>query len=88
MLYRQLPLDVIIEILSLIQDYQHQSWTHQTTLFIGEHDKVVDSKRVANILGDLPNLETHVLRHSGHVLPIEEDYKIILKALENTNHQN
>lgn len=88
LLYRQLPLDVLIEILIFIMNYQHQSWSHPTTLFIGQHDKVIHSNRVASILANLPNLETHVLGNSGHVLPIEEDYKQILQALQKTNHQS
>ncbi len=88
LLYRQLPLDVLIEILQFIMDYQHQPWSHPTSLFLGQYDKVVNSERVVSILGNLPNLETHNLSNSGHVLPIEEDYKLILQALQKTNHQN
>jgi len=81
MLYRQLPIQTLIEILTFINDYQHQPWSQPTTLWLGAHDKVVDSKKTSNILHDLPHLNTIILENSGHILPIECDKARITDVL-------
>jgi carboxylesterase len=79
--YRQIPLKPIIEILESIQDYQTPIWHHPTTLFLGKHDLVVDNLEVEHKLLNLPSLQTVVLENSGHVLPIDKDYPIIIETI-------
>ncbi len=81
LLYRQLPIQTLIEILTFINDYQHQSWSQPTTLWLGAHDKVVDSKKTSNILNNLPHLKTIILENTGHILPIESDKARIIEVL-------
>jgi carboxylesterase len=85
--YRQLPISIILEILNLIENYEHKNWTTPTTLFLGQHDKVVHSMKVAEILRSLPRLKTYFLEHSAHVLPIDNDYRFILNTIIHSHHQ-
>lgn len=80
--YRQLPLNPIIEILESIQAYQSVRWTHPTTLFLGQHDLVVDNLAIENKLKHLPKLETHILKNSGHVLPLENEHQLIIEIMK------
>lgn len=84
LLYRLLPLTTVIEILNFIQNYQHQGWTHQTTLFLGNQDNVVDSTSVVNKLTNCLNMKTILLENSGHVLPLDADLDKIVALM---NHQ-
>lgn len=83
--YRQIPLNAIIEILESIQSFQVSNWTHPTTLFLGQHDLVIDNLAVEKKLNHLSTLKTLILENSGHVLPIENDYHLIL---ENIKHNS
>ena len=81
LLYRQLPLSVIIELLNFIESYQFKSWDASTYLFLGEHDNVVNSKKVHEILKPLPSLEVTYLENSNHVLPLDGDYEKVIQQI-------
>lgn len=81
LLYRQLPLETIIEILNFIDNYEFKSWGSATYLFLGQHDDVVDSKQVHQMLKLLPMLQVSYLPNSNHVLPIDGDYEQIIEQI-------
>ena len=81
LLYRQLPLSVIIELLNFIDSYQFKSWNASTYLFLGKHDNVVNSKKIHEILKPLPSLEVTYLENSNHVLPIDGDYEKVVQQI-------
>jgi carboxylesterase len=81
--YRQLPISTIFEILTLIQDFKFSPPQCPTELFLGSFDEVVDSGKVAKLFATLPNVETHWLKHSAHVLPLDEDRDYIVECVRN-----
>lgn len=80
--YRRLPLNAIIEILSLIKSTRHFQPTCPTDVFLGKFDEVVNSNAVANIFQKQPNVTLHILKNSAHILPLEEDLDEIVTRLE------
>ena len=81
LLYRQLPLTCILELLNFIDNYQFHAWDTPSYLFLGQHDNVVDSKKVHQLLKSLPRLEVSYLPHSSHVLAIDGDYQHIIERI-------
>ena len=79
--YRQLPLTTIIEILTLIKDYHKTIPTCPTDLFLGRFDAVVDSQAIAKCFEKSPNVTTHWLNNSAHILPLDGDIDAIVLAL-------
>jgi carboxylesterase len=80
--YRKLPLNAVIEIAKLIKEFSFISPTCPTDVFLGSHDKVVDSKRVAERFANLSNVAIHWLHHSAHVIPLDGDTEIILNCMK------
>ena len=80
--YRQLPLTTIIELLSLVQQFQFNPPTCPTDLFLGCHDEVVSSWRVADRFADKANINIHWLPNSAHVLPLDGDANVILSCIQ------
>jgi carboxylesterase len=80
--YRQLPLTTIIEVLTLIHEFQFTPPTCPTDLFLGCYDEVVSSKRVADRFAGLTNINIHWLPNSAHVLPLDGDLEFIWKTIE------
>ena len=80
--YRQLPLTSIIEMLNLVQQFQFKLPTCPTDLFLGCHDKVVASWRVADRFADKTNINIHWLTNSAHVLPLDADIEKILACIK------
>jgi len=76
--YRQLPLTTIIEILTLVKNFQFVPPDCPVDLFLGEFDRVVDSPRVAQYFADLPHTQVHWLKNSAHVLPLDGDIDTII----------
>jgi carboxylesterase len=83
LLFRQWPIHAVIEVLSFIKNYHFKAWDTPTDLFLGEYDKVIDSKKVKFILQALPQLHTHLLQNSAHVLPIDGDREYIIQEIQN-----
>lgn len=75
--YRQLPVTTIIEILTLINDYNFVMPSCPTELFLGRFDEVVDSSRVAERFEHAANVTIHWLEKSAHVLPLDGDIEVI-----------
>lgn len=75
--YRQLPLTTIIEILSLINEFQFILPTCTTDLFLGRFDEVVASEHVALRFANQSNTCIHWLEESAHVLPLDGDIQYI-----------
>lgn len=82
LVYRRLPLTAIIEILSLIKQFQFTPPTCKTDLFLGAHDAVVASTQVEALFKPLPNAHIHWLKDSAHVLPLDPDRKIIIDCMK------
>ncbi|MBA2657439.1 MAG: alpha/beta fold hydrolase [Tatlockia sp.] len=80
--YRQLPLTSIIEVLTLIHEFQFTAPTCPTDLFLGRYDEVVASQRVAERFSGVANINIHWLANSAHVLPLDGDIAIILQTIE------
>lgn len=79
--YRQLPLTAIIEILTLVKNFQFQPPSCPTDVFLGRFDDVVDSKKVAARFENLPLANIHWLENSAHILPLDGDIKTILHRI-------
>lgn len=79
--YRKLPLTAIIEILSMINQFQFAAPSCPTDVFLGCFDTVVDIKRVAKYFDNLSNCHLHWLSKSAHVLPLDEDVETIINCL-------
>lgn len=84
--YNQMPLRSIIEILSLIKTFKLTSpITCPIDLFLGCFDEVVDVYKSAAYLMRSPNITTHWLKHSAHVLPLDADVEAIIACI-NAQH--
>ncbi len=79
--YRRLPLTAIMEILTLIQTFPFTPPTCPTDLFLGRFDEVVHTKKIANLMKNVPNCETHWLANSAHVLPLDNDVDQIIQRM-------
>jgi carboxylesterase len=75
--YRQMPVQSLIEVLSLIQDFEWVTPKGPVDVFLGSHDTVVDSQKVAKFLSKYPNISVHWLNQSAHVLPLDLDLTTI-----------
>lgn len=80
--YRQIPMNAIIELLTLIKKFYFKSPTCPTDLFLGRFDEVVDSNAVADLFADSKNTKIHWLENSAHVLPLDGDYSKIASLLQ------
>ncbi len=81
--YRQLPISTVIEILTLINEFQFVPPQGPTDLFLGCFDEVVNSDLVAKLFMNLPKCTTHWLPNSAHVLPLDGDLDTIIACLHN-----
>ncbi|MBA2710704.1 MAG: esterase [Tatlockia sp.] len=80
--YRQVPLTSIIEILTLIKEFQFTPSSCPTDLFLGHYDKVVSSHLVESRFLGRPNINIHWLTNSAHVLPLDGDLETILNCVK------
>lgn len=80
--YRQLPLSVIIQILTLIKTFQPRAPSCPIDVFLGRHDSVINSPKVAAHFITTPNAHIHWLEHSAHVLPLDNDMLKIITCIE------
>lgn len=79
--YQRLPLSAIIEVLSFIESQTIIQPNCPTDLFLGRYDKVVDVQAVARHYAQQATVKTHWLEHSAHVLPLDGDKEVLLKAI-------
>ena len=82
LIYRQLPISTIIQILTLMKDFTFEPPRCATDLFLGRFDAVVDSSCVATCFASLPNVTTHWLEHSAHILPLDGDIEAIVACVK------
>lgn len=80
--YRQLPLSTVIEILTFVNCFPFEAPRCQTDLFLGRFDRVVNSNAIAERFASLPNVRTHWLEHSAHVLPLDNDRESITECIK------
>lgn len=83
--YRLLPITTIVELLTLIRDFELIQPTCPTDVFLGRYDKVTHSNWVATHLENQPNISIHWLEHSAHILPLDNDAAVIMKCLEQSS---
>ncbi|MBA3535445.1 MAG: alpha/beta fold hydrolase [Tatlockia sp.] len=83
--YRQIPLTSIIEILTLIQQFEFIPPGCPTDLFLGRYDQVVSSQRVEDRFVGKDNINIHWLANSAHVLPLDGDIDNIIGCIKQ-NH--
>jgi carboxylesterase len=79
--YRKLPITTIIEMLQLVHNYQWQAPSCPTDLFLGSEDPVVNSKAVEQLFASVKTANIHWLKHSAHVLPLDNDLKEIVQCI-------
>ncbi len=84
LVYSQLPIATIIEMLTLIKDTPRIIPTCPVDLFLGRMDEVVDSQAVADYFESNARVKTHWLAHSAHILPLDGDIEAIVACI---NHQ-
>ena len=83
--YRQLPLSAIKEVLTLIKAFQFSLPKCPTDIFLGEHDEVVNSKRVASRFPPSEQFKVHWLSNSAHILPLDGDIERIIECLQKSH---
>ena len=82
MAYRQLPLNAIIEVLMLIQQFEFTLPQCPTDVFLGKHDIVVNNQQVSALFPASSNIKLHWLDNSAHVLPLDGDIDRIIACLK------
>lgn len=82
--YRKLPVNAIIEMLTLAKNYQWQAPNCPVDLFLGAHDAVVNSQAVEELFLPLNNVHIHWLINSAHVLPLDNDLSQIVACINQT----
>lgn len=80
--YRKLPLSIISELLTLIKQFSFTLPTCPTDLFLGRHDKVIDTQQVANRFTQQKHTTIHWLEDSAHVLPLDTDLNLIIQCVK------
>lgn len=79
--YRRLPINALIEILSLVKNYHWVAPACSIDLFLGAKDEVIASKEVEQLFLPLPNTKIHWLNNSAHILPLDHDLDTIVEAI-------
>ena len=79
--YRQLPITAVIEILTLVQQFEFIPPTCPTDVFLGCFDEVVDSSKVSARFESVSSATIHWLENSAHVLPLDGDLDRILETV-------
>lgn len=79
--YYKIPLSTIMEILNFINTFKFKAPTCKTDIFLGVHDAVVNSTKVAKYFKNLNNCKTHWLNNSAHVLPLDGDLNEIIACI-------
>ncbi|MCE0722212.1 alpha/beta hydrolase [Legionella resiliens] len=79
--YRKIPIPALIELFTLINEYQWVTPNCPIDLFLGTHDSVVASKEVEKMFSHLPNTTIHWLVNSAHVLPLDNDLDMIAQCI-------
>lgn len=85
--YRQLPLSTVVEILNFIENFDFNPPLCPTDVFLGLHDAVVDSNKVAEFFKDIKNVKVHWLNNSAHVLPLDGDVEQIISCINSNINQ-
>ncbi|MDP1604577.1 MAG: alpha/beta fold hydrolase [Legionella sp.] len=80
--YRLLPLTSIIELLSLIGEFEFTPPSCPTDVFLGSHDEVVASPYVAERFINCSNATIHWLENSAHVIPLDGDLDAIINCVK------
>lgn len=78
---RRLPVSPVIELFTLIHEYQWVAPSCPLDLFLGAYDRVVDSEHVEKMFSNLPNATIHWLANSAHVLPLDNDLNQIVECI-------
>lgn len=79
--YRRQPLSTIIELLQLVQQHQSHALKGRVDLFLGAQDLVVDTHSIKQLFNDSPQVTTHWLEQSAHVLPLDYDVQQIIACI-------
>lgn len=82
LVYRRQPLEAVVAVLSLIKTFPFIPPACPTDLFLGSHDAIVASAKVHQLFKNLSNVNTHWLKHSAHILPLDTDRKIIIDCVK------
>lgn len=83
--YRKLPLNTIIEMLTLAHNYKWVAPKCPVDLFLGVHDIVVDSIAVEQLFNSFSQVTIHWLKNSAHLLPLDNDFKEIIQCINKNN---
>lgn len=83
--YRKLPIHSIIQILSLIRNFNWKIPNCNIDVFLGRFDDVVDSAAVAKHFEGKINTQIHWLNNSAHVLPLDNDLEEIIHCIQEKN---
>ncbi|OGV49234.1 MAG: hypothetical protein A3F46_05800 [Legionellales bacterium RIFCSPHIGHO2_12_FULL_42_9] len=81
--YRQLPLNAIIELLNLINDFKFSQPHCPTDVFLGAHDTVLANTKIKHMFHNMEHTTLHTLKNSAHVLPLDMDCNIIGQYISN-----
>jgi carboxylesterase len=80
--YRKIPLSAIVNILTLIRSFTFQPTSCPTDVFLGRHDAVVNSVKIAKLFKMLPNTQIHWLKNSAHILTLDTDQEVMSKIIQ------
>ncbi|WED43050.1 alpha/beta hydrolase [Legionella cardiaca] len=83
--YRKLPLTSLIEIFNFIKQFPFVPPSCPTDVFLGCHDKVVSSWRVATRFSNRENVAVHWLSNSAHVIPLDGDIESVIACMKGSN---
>ncbi|MFY7697580.1 MAG: alpha/beta hydrolase [Legionella sp.] len=86
--YRQLPVSAIIEVLQYIKDYEWSAPDCPVDLFLGHHDDVVDSMKVAARFSKISNTCIHWLPESAHLICLDNNRQQIIDCVIKNNQKN
>ncbi|WP_454784934.1 alpha/beta hydrolase [Legionella sp. WA2024007413] len=86
--YRRIPIPVLIELFTMIREYQWITPNCPIDLFFGVHDIVVASKEVEQMFSHVPNTTIHWLANSAHVLPLDNDLDQIVQCINQRTSPN
>lgn len=79
--YKQIPLATVKELLTLIKNFKFTLPSCPIDLFLGSQDDVVASAEVAARF-EGSHTQIHWLKRSAHVLPLDNDWNLILNCIK------
>jgi carboxylesterase len=78
--YKHIPTHALFELFGFLRQIKIKQPGCPTTIYLGRHDRVISSNKVAKLFQSMPNVTVNWLDNAAHVIPLET--QVTLKACD------